>query len=270
MEFFDGKKIRAEILSNLKREVDEMDKKPFLRVFWVGDNEVSGHYVELKKKVAEEIGVECEITRYDTSISQAELLSKIEEANIDPKVTGIMVQIPVPDHIDRLEVVKSIHPNKDVDGLRVCGGFESKFVPPVIMAILEAIKLSKIDLGQSHVVLAGQGFLVGKPLLHYIKDSALDLKIANHKTNNLKELALQADLIISATGVGGIIQKDMIRDGVVLIDAGTSEIGGKLAGDIASECYQKASYYTPTPGGIGPMTIAMLMKNLVKSKSFNS
>lgn len=266
-EYFDGKKIRLEILSQLKAEVDKMKEKPFLRVFWVGDNEVSGRYVELKKKVAEEIGVECEITRFPTKISQDELIAEIKKANTDRGISGVMIQIPLPDHIDRIAVVEAIDPAKDIDGLRICGGFDSAFKPPVVMAILEAIKYSKIEIGRSKVVLVGQGFLVGKPLSNYLKDEVDDLTIIDQKIQDISNITSKADLIISATGVGEIIKPSMIKNGVVLIDAGTSEIGGKFIGDISSDCYQKSSYYTPTPGGIGPMTIAMLMRNLVNSKS---
>lgn len=267
-EFFDGKKVRDEILKDLKIKVSGLKEKPFLRVFWVGDNEVSGRYVSLKKGVAEGLGVRCEIVHLSESTSEKELLVRIEEANKDSTVSGIMIQIPLPAQIDKERAVLTISENKDIDGLRICAGYNSDFQPPVVLAIVEAMTRSKKDMTLGAIVLIGQGFLVGKPLLNYLKND-LGLKniiVADDKTPDLSALTKEADILISATGVGGIIKPDMVTEGVVLIDAGTSEAGGKFLGDIDPGCYEKASYYTPVPKGIGPVTIAMLMKNLVGSK----
>lgn len=266
MKYFNGKKIRDEILVQLKGEVAKMKEKPYLRVFWVGNNEVSGRYVVLKNKVAKDLGVKSEVVQLDQNIKEKDLLSLIEKSNSDPKVSGIMIQIPLPLSMNRDLVMSTIDPKKDIDGLRICTGLESSFYPPVVLAIREAIKRSKKNIKKIKTVIVGKGFLVGGPLEKSLKNEASDLIVLGNSTKNLAKITREADILISATGVGGIIKPEMVKEGVVLIDAGTSEIGGKFIGDIMPECYLKADYFTPVPGGIGPVTIAMLMKNLVNSK----
>ncbi len=266
MAFFNGKQIRDQILSELKLKVDQMPVKPVLAVFWIGENQVSGHYVSIKRKIAEDLGVKFELIKMDEDVSEEEVLNKIDELNTDQNVRGIMTQIPLPSHLNQEKIIGAIDPAKDVDGLRYCMNMESAFVPPVAMAILEAIKLSGKKLDESSVAVMGHGFLVGAPLVRAVDGKAKILSVADSNTENLNDLTEHADIIVSATGVAHIIKPDMVKEGVVLIDAGTSEISGELKGDIEPETFKKASYYTPVPGGIGPVTIAMLMKNLISSK----
>lgn len=264
--YFDGKKIRDKILADLKTKINEMKEKPVLAVFWIGENQVSGHYVSIKRKIAEDLGVEFELIKLDENVSQEEVLDRIEKLNKDQNVMGIMTQIPLPAHLDQEDIIRAIDPKKDVDGLKYCMGMESAFMPPVVMAILEAVKLSGKKIEESNIAIIGNGFLVGAPLVKAMDGKAMALSVANSGTENISDLTEDADIVISATGVGHIIKPEMVKEGVVLIDAGTSEVSGEIRGDIQPEAFKKASYYTPVPGGIGPVTIAMLMKNLMASK----
>jgi len=288
---FDGKKIRDQILAEVAAKIKTMPSPPTIAVVSVGDDGILQKYIEMKRKVAEEVGACFLPVRFSSSVTQNEVIEKIRELNNDPKITGIMVQIPLSSGIDKFEVVNAIDQKKDVDGLRFCGGFPSCFKPPVILAILEAIKQSStchsredgnlllvgprlreddnniLDcLRDKEVVIVGRGFLVGWPLYQCLEEAVPGLVVADDKTKNLQSITKEADIIISATGAAGLIKPGMISEGVVLIDAGTAEISGQLKGDIDPECYKKASFYTPVPGGIGPVTIAMLFQNLVSTK----
>ena len=186
-----------------------------------------------------------------------------------------MIQIPIPKKFDRNKLIGKISPAKDVDGLRFCAGLDSKFKPPVVLSVLEAIKRAELgiknkELGDLKIALIGHGFLVGFPLARVLKEDKVDFIISPHLASPRGGEGLRvADIIISATGSPNLIKPEMVKDGVVLIDAGTAEENGELRGDIDPECYDKASYYTPVPGGIGPVTVAMLLQNLVGSPDFN-
>lgn len=265
MNMFDGRKFRNDILENLKVRVANLAKKPVLSVIWVGDDFASGRYIESKKKASEKIGIHFDLVKYPSDVSKDEIAHKIIELNNDPRVDGIMIQIPLPKHLDVAGLILAIDPAKDVDGLRYCAGEPSNFFPPVIVSILQAIKQSGVNYKKSKIAIIGKGFLVGSPLARMLRSENSDIRIADKDTPYLKTVTLDADIIISATGVAGLIKSDMIKDGVVLIDAGTTEVGGEVRGDIDMNCYRKASFYTPVPGGIGPVTVAMLLSNLVKA-----
>lgn len=264
MKYLDGKKLRNDILDELKAKISGMEIKPTLAAILVGDDPVSVHYVDLKKKISEKIGIKFSLIKFDSNISEDYLINKIDELNNDPEIDGIMVQIPLPSHIDKFEVVNALSPEKDVDGLRFCGGFKSCFTPPVVRAVLAAVELSGKKINESETLIIGRGFLVGWPLAQCLEEAVKGLIIADKDTKNLIEISRTADILISAAGTPGLIKPEMVKDSVVLIDAGTSEVGGKQVGDIDPKCYSKALFYTPVPGGIGPLTIAYLMKNLVK------
>lgn len=302
MKYFDGKKIRDGILSDLKSKIDQMDPKPGLAVICIGDNPVCSKYVGLKQKVADKLGVNFFSYYFDTHNTQEEIITKIQTLNKDDNVDGIMVQIPIPDKFDKFEIVHAISPEKDVDGLRFCCSYKSNFRPPVVLAILRAIELSTVChseprlvegeesseesdrsftdvqddksvvqddesvvncLRDKEVVVVGRGFLVGWPLAQCLEETVPGLIVADNTTKNLSEITKTADILISAVGKHDIIKPEMIKEGVVLIDAGTTEVSGEMRGDIDPACYEKASLYTPVPGGIGPVTVAMLFTNLI-------
>ena len=263
-KFFEGKKIRDKILTDVKQKIDEIERKPGLAVVWIGGCLVCGKYVELKRKIAQKIGVNFFVHKYEEDADEEEIIKKINELNEDKNIDGIMIQMPVPDKFDKLSLVHHIKAEKDVDGLRFCCGYHSEFEPPVVLAITKAIELSGKNIKNSKIAVVGRGFLVGWPLAQCLEEKATSLIVADSETKNLGQVTRDADILISAAGKVGIIRPDMIRGGIVLIDAGTTETKGTLQGDIDQECFKEASYYTPVPGGIGPVTIAMLMKNLVK------
>ncbi|MFA6963304.1 MAG: bifunctional 5,10-methylenetetrahydrofolate dehydrogenase/5,10-methenyltetrahydrofolate cyclohydrolase [Patescibacteria group bacterium] len=258
---FDGKQIREEILKELADKIVLMDPKPILAEIVVGEDPVVLKYAELKKNLAEKVGITFNIYQFESDAPEEEILECIEFLNDDFETNGIMIQIPMPKSFDRAKLITAISPAKDVDGLRYCQGLDSDFRPPVAEAILEALKRSEKDLKTSQIALIGHGFLVGKPLEKALKD--LDIQVSVFESGSSIAKLDKFDIVISATGKAGIIKPEMVSDDVVLIDAGTAEENGELKGDIDPETYKKALYYTPVPGGIGPVTVAMLFRNLV-------
>ena len=258
---FTGNKIKDEILADLKPKIASLPTKPTLAVVWIGDDPVSAKYIEIKKKVAKDLGIDAEVIKLSETISQAEAEKMIKNIKAD----GVVIQMPISKSLDRQRLIELIPAGKDVDGLRYCAELDSDYFPPVALAILEAVKNSGASLIESRVAIVGQGFLVGAPLAKVLKDQVADLRLADDKVKNLSELTVDADIVISATGHAGLIKPDMIKEGAVLIDAGTTEVGGELRGDIDPSAYAKSSFYTPVPGGIGPVTVAMLFRNLVAS-----
>ncbi len=265
MKIFDGRKIRDQVISDLKQEVTSLKLKPNLAIIWVGEDFATARYIEAKQRAAEKIGIHFDLIKYSIKSSTEEMERRIEELNKDKDVDGIMIQIPVPDGIDTTRLIKKIDPNKDVDALRFCANFSCGFRPPVTMSIMEAIKMSGLSHKNNSVAVIGKGFLVGAPMIKIFEGFGTDLRIGDSKTPYLGTITADADIIISATGKADLIKANMVKEGAVLIDAGTTEVGGKLAGDIDKKAYKKAKFYTPVPGGIGPATVAMLLKNVVEA-----
>ena len=274
MEKFDGKAIRDEILKDLADKVVEMEEKPVMAVLLIGNDPICAKYVELKQKLAEKIGVQFNLYKFDEQNTEDEIFECIKFLNSDPETRGIMMQIPILDKFDRDKIIAAISKEKDIDGLRFCVGLESNYRPPVVLAVLEAIMRSgkKID-EKTKVVMLGRGFLVGAPLLKTFKENGIDPVVVLSDESKSKEGTSfadaqddikKADIIISAVGKAGMIKERMVKEGVILIDAGTAEQNGALVGDIDPEAYKKSLYYTPVPGGIGPVTVSMLFRNLLK------
>jgi len=269
MEYFDGRKIRDQIIAGLKEEIGLLGLKPNLAIIWVGEDFATARYIEAKQRAAEKIGVHFDLIKYSKNSSQSEIEKRIGELNGDSGVDGIMIQIPVPEGLDMVKMIKKISPEKDVDALRFCSNFSCGFRPPVTMSIMEAIKMSGISYQNKSVAVIGKGFLVGSPMVRIFEGFDTDLRIGDQKTPYLGTITADADIIISATGKANLIKENMVKEGVVLIDAGTTEVGGKLAGDIDKKAYKKSKFYTPVPGGIGPVTVAMLLKNVVEAAKRN-
>jgi len=263
MNIFDGRKIRDQIVEELALKVTALSLRPVLAVVWVGDDFASARYIEAKQRAAEKIGIHFDLYKYSENATLHEVKERITELNNDEKVSGVMVQLPVPKNFDLNDLVNTIDPAKDIDGLRYCSEISCNFRPPVTLSIMEAIRQSGVELSSSRVTVIGKGYLVGAPMARILENQVVELRVADSNTPYLGTMTLDADIIISATGRAGIIKPNMIKNGVVLIDAGTTEVGGKLAGDVSQNCYAKAFYYTPVPGGIGPVTVAMLMQNVV-------
>jgi len=263
---FDGRKIRDKILEQLKGGAEKVEFKPTLAVVWIGDDPVSEKYIRIKEKIARDLGVNFQLIKLPRLTKYSDILQNVRVFG-KSEVDGVMIQMPLPEWINAVErkkIIREIPAKKDIDGLRFCAGLPSNFQPPVVLAILEAIKKSKVDLKKSRVAIIGQGFLVGAPLGKILKNQVKELLLANIHTADISEITRRADVVISAAGKPGLITSKIIKSGAVLIDAGTTEVGGKIAGDIDPRAFEKASFYTPVPGGIGPVTVAMLFQNLIR------
>ncbi|MFH1336085.1 MAG: bifunctional 5,10-methylenetetrahydrofolate dehydrogenase/5,10-methenyltetrahydrofolate cyclohydrolase [Candidatus Zixiibacteriota bacterium] len=284
-EIIDGKKISAEIKEGLKEKINrlkERGKVPGLAAVLVGDNPASQVYVNMKVKACEEIGILSEVSRYPKELPESELLKKIIELNEQKHIHGILVQFPLPAQISEEKVILTIDSKKDVDGfhpfnvgMMVAG--KPTFLPCTPLGIQELMVRSGHDPSGKHVVILGRGSLVGRPLAVMLFQKAnganATVSICHTGTRNLPEITRQADILIAAMGKARFVTKDMVKPGVVVIDVGTNRIedpttksGYRLVGDVDFDTVsQVASAITPVPGGVGPMTIAMLLSNTVRS-----
>lgn len=274
----DGKGIAKIIRKELKEKVSELSKEgraPGLTVVLVGDSSASQTYVKFKERAADELGIFSQVIKKNEEISQGGLLNLIDDLNNDNKVDGILVQLPLPDHIDDKVIIEAIDPAKDVDGFhpintgRLFSGQKDKlrFEACTPMGIIELLERVGIEIEGKKAVIVGRSNIVGKPIAHLLLDKNATVTICHSRTKDLAAEVLQADILIAAVGIADFINGDMLKDGVVVIDVGINRVDGKLVGDVDFDsAVQKASYITPVPGGVGPMTIAMLMKNTVKAR----
>lgn len=267
----DGKSLRDKILEELKIRLGKTDKKPTLVVILVGDNPASKIYVNNKKKTAERLGINSMIIEYPENVEENVLLKKIEDLNNDDNVTAILVQLPLPKHIDKSRIINAISPQKDVDGFtpynfgKLFEGEEPYVYPCTPKGIIRLLDEYKIPIAGQHIVIVGRSNIVGKPLSQMLLNRNATITICHSHTKNLAEITKTADILISAVG-GKIIGKNMLKQNSVVIDVGIfKDENGKTRGDIDFESVAPdASYISPVPGGVGPMTIAMLMSNTVE------
>ena len=282
MEILDGKKAAQAIRNELKIEVAQLaaegKKIPHLAAILVGSNGASETYVAAKVKACEEVGFKSTLIRFEESIAAIKLLDKIQELNTDPDVDGILVQLPLPKHISDQQVIDAIDPDKDVDGFhpvnigKMMQGVPG-FVPATPHGIMLLLKHYKIDTKGKHAVVVGRSNIVGRPMSVLLSSNSnpgnCTVTICHSHTKNIKDFCLEADIIVAALGKPEFITADMVKEGALIIDVGiTREIdtakksGFRLKGDVQFETVApKCSYITPVPGGVGPMTIAALMKN---------
>lgn len=275
MELIDGKKLSKEIREKLKLKSNELKEKgikPKLAVIMVGDDKASQVYVRNKSKACNEIGIEFEEFILDKGIEQKELIELIKKLNKDNNVHGILLQSPIPAHLDINEAFKTINPEKDVDGFnpvnvgKLCLN-QDTFVSCTPYGIMKLFESYNIDLTGKNVTILGRSNIVGKPLIQCCLNKNATVTVCHSKTKDLKEHTKNADVVISAIGKAKFVTEDMIKSGAVVIDVGTNRgEDGKLTGDVDFDnVSKKASYITPVPGGVGPMTIAMLMNNVIKA-----
>jgi 5,10-methylene-tetrahydrofolate dehydrogenase/Methenyl tetrahydrofolate cyclohydrolase len=267
----DGKAIAAGLYEEMLQEVDELEKKygrrPGLTVIIVGKDPASQVYVQNKEKAAKKIGLVSNLVRLPEETPQEELLDVIAKLNADPTVDGILVQLPVPKHIDKDAVIAAVAPDKDVDGFfGMKSGFTMKqgYVAPCTpRACIHLIKTTGETIEGKHALVVGRGELVGKPVATLLLGENATVTIAHSRTRNLGEIARMADIIIAAVGRPNIITGDMVKPGAILIDVGINRgEHGKICGDIDyASAEPVAGWITPVPGGVGPMTIAMLIRN---------
>ncbi len=248
-----GEPVALEIYQTLSKA------KASLAVILVGEDPVSLSYVHAKEKKALELGINFKLYCFPNIASERQVIELIEKLNSDSEIDGVIVQLPLPKEFDVNRVLKKISPDKDIDGF-----FSEKFTPPTVCAILEILNHYQIDLKGKKVVIVGHGRLVGKPLATLLQKKGIEPKICTSDSDIAFETK-DADIIISATGVLNLIKPEMVSEKAIIIDAGTAESNGKISGDIDPKVFDKVKSYTPTPGGVGPVTVACLMRNLVEA-----
>lgn len=256
----DGKKIAREIEENLTDIVSQGEKRTLV-VIIVGHNPASISYTKLKKMIGERIGVKVDLIHLEENTTEEELKDKIQELNKNENIHGVIVQLPLPSEIDTESVLAKISSEKDIDGL----SGKSVFNAPVALAIEEILSRSNVTVSDKTVAIIGRGRLVGIPVAKWFRDMGANVEIISRDTKDISRVTLKADIIVSGAGSPYLLKPDMIKKGVIVIDAGTSEESGKLVGDVDPECADKCSLFTPVPGGVGPLTIVMLFKNLLKT-----
>lgn len=274
-KIIDGKAISANVKAQVKAEADKLKEQGIeigLAVVIVGNNPASRVYVNNKKKACAEVGFNSYEYALPEETTQEELLDLVKKLNEDDKVNGILVQLPLPEHIDENAVINTIRPEKDVDAFHpenvghiMIGDFN--FLPCTPAGVMEMLAQSGIETEGKDCVVIGRSNIVGKPMAMLLLHKNATVTICHSRTKNLAEICRRADILVAAVGRAKFVTADMIKDGAVVIDVGMNRLeSGKLCGDIDYDgCFEKAGYITPVPGGVGPMTIAMLMKNTLTS-----
>ena len=267
----DGKK-EAEIIRNeIKKEISDLKKMngktPTLTVILIGDFAPSLIYVKNKEKRAREVGINSEIIKYPKNVSEKDILEKIKELNKNDEISGILVQLPLPSQISKKKIINAIHPSKDVDGFNpinvgnLSSGYES-IVPCTPLGCLLLIKKIEPNLAGKHAVIIGRSNLNGKPMAQLLLKENCTVTIAHSKTDDLQNECLKADILVAAAGVPNLIKKNWVKKNTIVIDVGINKVGEKIVGDVNFDALKdNVKAITPVPGGVGPMTIACLLKN---------
>jgi methylenetetrahydrofolate dehydrogenase (NADP+)/methenyltetrahydrofolate cyclohydrolase len=275
MVLIDGKKVSSEIRNRLSDEVQELKKNtgkaPGLATVLVGDDPASAVYVRNKNKICGELGFQSFEQKLSADTSEEKLLQLVEELNSNKEIHGILVQLPLPDQIDSEKILQAIDPKKDVDGFHpinvgklVVGN--ALLTPCTPTGIIELLDHYGIEISGKHAVIIGRSNIVGKPVSMLLLQRNATITICHSRTQNLEEVTRSADIIVAAVGRANFVTEEMVSDGTVVIDVGINRVDGKLTGDVDFEpVSKKASHITPVPGGVGPMTIALLMENTLKA-----
>ena len=290
MKIIDGKKVSNEVLDEIKLAVQNRKKLnlkiPHLAAVLVGDDGPSQTYVNSKIRACERVGFESSLFQFDKSITEYELISEIEKINVNDDIDGFIVQLPLPKGINQENILNKVLPKKDVDGFnpinygKMALGIET-FLPATPAGIIELIKRYSIDLKGKKCLVIGRSQIVGRPISILLSQNKIfgnaTVTVAHSRSNNLKEICLDSDMIISAIGIPEFIKEDMIQPGTIIIDVGICRVkddkslkGYRIVGDVDFDSvYDKVSLITPVPGGVGPMTISMLLKNTLRASSLN-
>lgn len=269
MAIMNGLELSLEIQEEIKKNIKLEMIKPSLAVIQVGDDEVSKLDVKSKEKACDNVGIYFRSFHFNDGTPELTIINKIKELNNDEYVNGIVIELPLPDRYNEKRLVNQILNSKDIDGLTDINvgrllNDKKTLVSCVSLAIMELLKKYEIEITGKHVVIVGKGKLVGKTLMHLLLNEGATVTVCHSKTENLQEYTNQADILVSATGVNNLIRDDMVKNGAVVIDAGINFDNENVSGDVDFEnVCKKASYITPVPGGVGPVTIAMLLKNIV-------
>ena len=281
MELLDGKALSKKIEQRVTTQVEELKKEtgsvPGLAVILVGNDPASSAYVNMKKKACDRVGFYSVTHEMPENISQETIENTITMMNQNPSIDGILIQLPLPPQIDTTKILERVDPSKDVDGFhpynvgRLATGLDG-FVPCTPLGVMELLKEHNVDVKGKNCVVVGASNIVGKPMAALLLNSDATVEICHIFTDDLKKHTLNADIILVGVGVINLIKEDMVKDGAIIVDIGINRAkNGKLVGDVDFEkVSKKCSYITPVPGGVGPMTIAMLLRNTLKSAQINS
>ena len=270
----DGKKEAANLRDEIKNEILEIKKKtnknPNLTVILIGDFTPSQIYVRNKEKNSTEVGITSNVIKYPKEVKEKEVLDKINELNNDKNISGILVQLPLPEQISKEKIINAIDPKKDVDGFNpinvgnLASGYKS-IVPCTPLGCLLLIKKVEKNLSGKHAVIIGRSNLNGKPMAQLLLKENCTVTVVHSKTNNLQEECLKADILVAAVGVPNLVKKDWVKSSAIIIDVGINKVGDKIVGDVNfEEIKDNIKAITPVPGGVGPMTIACLLKNTLE------
>ena len=257
----DGRQLAKRIYAELQNEVSHLGQAPHLTVFTCAPNFATKKYLHLKQRRAQEVGIGVTIIELPSDLSTGDVLQSVERACM--QTDGIIVQLPLPEHLDTNRILAAIPPDYDVDGVHYDAETHCTLLPPVVAAIAEIAREYGVSFADQQVVVLGHGRLVGKPASVWAKQQGAQVTVLTKDSADIAAAIKQADILILGAGQAHLVKPDMVKDGVVIFDAGTSEDGGALAGDADPACSYRASVYTPVPGGIGPLTVAMLLRNVL-------
>ena len=270
----DGKKEAAALREEIKKEIisikSKTNKVPGLTVILIGEFAPSLIYVRNKEKNSREVGIHSNVIKYSDDVTEEQVLKKINELNNDQDVSGILVQLPLPEHIDKEKIINSIDPSKDVDGFNpinvgnLASGYDA-IIPCTPLGCLLLLKKIEKNLSGKHAVIIGRSNLNGKPMAQLLLKENCTVTVVHSKTNNLQEECLKADILVAAVGVPNLVKKDWVKSSAIVIDVGINKVGDKIVGDVNfEEIKDNIKAITPVPGGVGPMTIACLLKNTLE------
>jgi methylenetetrahydrofolate dehydrogenase (NADP+)/methenyltetrahydrofolate cyclohydrolase len=269
----DGKALAARVRAEVAREVEEIGRPVGLATVLVGDDQASAIYVRRKQEACEEVGIEPIHHELSADAPEHELLALVAELNGDERVTGILVQLPLPDHMDEGRVIRSLAPVKDVDGFHpVSAGHllqgEPTFVAATPAGIMEILRAYEIPLLGARAVVVGRSNIVGKPMALLLLGEHATVTVCHSRTRDLAAVVREADVVVAAVGRAGMVTRDMVKAGAAVVDVGINRVEGKVVGDVAEEVREVAGHLTPVPGGVGPMTIASLLRNTVRAARY--
>ena len=271
MTILDGKKIRDELIENYKKIIQEKDLNIVLAIIQIGENPSSSTYIKNKEIFTKKVGIETKVLKLPEVIKEEECINLINQLNNDPTITGILIQSPLPNHLNFKKLTRLIIDSKDVDGLSKNNLFSIRdnkeiILPCTVKGILEMLNYYQINVEGKNIVVIGRSEIVGRPLTDALINRNATVTLCHSKTKNIEMYTSQADIVISAVGKPNLINKEMVKEGFIGIDVGINKVGDKIVGDFNENVQEKASYLTPVPGGVGPMTIAMLISNLIELK----
>jgi methylenetetrahydrofolate dehydrogenase (NADP+) / methenyltetrahydrofolate cyclohydrolase len=271
----DGKALAARVRAEVAREVDELGRPVGLATVLVGEDEASALYVRRKQEACAEVGIEPIHHELGAGTSEEELLGLVAGLNGDDRVTGILVQLPLPEHMDDERVIQAIAPIKDVDGFHPASAGhllqgEPTFVAATPAGIMEILRAYEIPLEGARAVVVGRSNIVGKPMALLLLAENATVTVCHSRTRGLEEIVRSADVVVAAVGRAGMVTREMVKEGATVIDVGINRVDGKVVGDVAEDVREVAGHLTPVPGGVGPMTIASLLRNTVRAGRYQS